>query len=159
MVIADNENFPMAIIGGYQSAQATVLALVRGEVECACVLLSVAIPFVQSGQIRPILTIGPERYQDFPDIQTLAEIGYPDLVIMRPEMWFMASPGVPKDRVQILEDAFMKTLKDPEFLGWAKGAEVEIDPLSGEETTRMVLKFFGLVEQYKGNIEKYLIKK
>jgi hypothetical protein len=50
----------------------------------------------------------------------------------------------------------MKTLKDPEFLGWAKGAGVDPAPLSGEEMTKMVFKLFGLLEQYKVDIDKYV---
>jgi tripartite-type tricarboxylate transporter receptor subunit TctC len=68
----------------------------------------------------------------------------------------MAPPGIPKDRVQFLEDALTKTVNDAEFLAWAKGAGVDLGPLSGEETRKMVFKLFDLFEQYKGNIEKYL---
>ena len=45
--------------------------------------------------------------------------------------------------------------KDPEFLKWAKGASVETKPISGDETHKIILRLFGLIEQYKGDIEKY----
>jgi len=68
----------------------------------------------------------------------------------------MTPPGVPKAHVEILEDALAKTLKDLEFLSWAKGAGVDVAPLSGEENLKMVSKFFGQLEQYKADIEKYM---
>jgi len=156
MVIANREGFTMVIVGGYKGAADAAMALVRGEVEFAGPGLVAAMPFLRAGQIRPILTIHQKRSPDFPDIPTVGEIGHPDLDIWALDFWFMTPPGVPKERVQILEDALMKTLKDPEFLGWAKGAGVDPAPLSGEEMTKMVFKLFGLLEQYKGDIDKYL---
>ena len=158
MVIANREGFPMVIVGGYQGASAAMLGLIRGEVEFCIAVRSSAAPFVQSGQIRPILTFNPKRSPDFPDIPTVGEMGHPDLASFTNDFWFMSPPGVPKDRAQILEDALMKTLKDPEFLAWAKGAGVDIGPLNGEEMTKMVFNLFGFLEQYKGDIEKYIKK-
>jgi tripartite-type tricarboxylate transporter receptor subunit TctC len=45
----------------------------------------------------------------------------------------VATPGIPADRVKILRDAFMKTVKDPELLDDAKKKKLELDPVSGEE--------------------------
>jgi tripartite-type tricarboxylate transporter receptor subunit TctC len=158
MVMANREPFPLVIVGGYQSAAAGVLAVIRGEVEFCHAGLGVATSFVQSGQIRPILVAHQKRSPDFPDIPTIGEVGYRDLEALITGTWFMAPPGVPKDRMQVIEDALMKTLKDPEFLEWAKGAAVEVYPLSGEETTKMVFNLFGILERYKGDIEKYVKK-
>ena len=57
--------------------------------------------------------------------------------------------------MQILEDALMKTLKDPEFLAWAKGAGVDVNPLSGEDTYKTALRAFTLIDKYKGVIQTY----
>jgi tripartite-type tricarboxylate transporter receptor subunit TctC len=156
MIIANREGFPLVIVGGYKSARDALLALVRGEVEFAGAVQSVAKPFLQSGQIRPFLTIYQKRSPDCPDIPTVGEIGHPDLEIFGLNFWFMAPPGVEKARIQILENALEKTLKDPKFEEWAKGAGVNSSFLSGEETRKMVFKSFALVEQYKGDIEKYM---
>lgn len=157
-VLARREAFPLVIVGGYQGAAAAILGLVRGEVELFGSVLSSVMPFVQAGQIRPILTLSQERWRDFPDIPTAGELGYPDLEGLGMDFWLMAPPGVPKDRIQILEDALTKTLKDPEFLRWAKGADVDVDPLSGQETSRLVSKLFVLLEQYKEDLGKYIKK-
>lgn len=158
MVIANREGFPLVIVGGYQGASAATLGLIRGEVEFSGVAPSTATPFVQAGQIRPIMTIDQKRSPDYSDIPTVGEMGHPDLENLANYYWLMAPPAVPKDRVKILEDALMKSLKDPEFLGWAKGAGVDPGPLSGDEMTKLVIKLFGLLEQYKGDIEKYVKK-
>jgi hypothetical protein len=52
-------------------------------------------------------------------------------------------PGTPKDRVKILQKAFMDTMTDPEFLADAKKSQLDIDPLPAEEE-KTVARFFKL---------------
>jgi hypothetical protein len=53
-------------------------------------------------------------------------------------------PGTPKDRVKILQKAFMDTMKDPEFLADAKKSQLDLDPVSPEEVEKTVARFFKL---------------
>lgn len=158
IIMAKREGFPLSIISGFPSAPPSLLSVIRGEVEMTSLPLSPALPFLKSGQLRPILTIDRKRYADFPDIPTVGDIGYRDLGNFALDYWMIAPPGVAKDRVQILEDALMKTVKDPEFVEWAKGAGVDPAPLGAEEMRKDVLNLFNLLESYKGDIEKYMKK-
>jgi hypothetical protein len=45
---------------------------------------------------------------------------------------------VPEQRVRILQEAFIKTLKDPQFLAEAEKAKLEIDPVDGPGVEKMV---------------------
>jgi tripartite-type tricarboxylate transporter receptor subunit TctC len=67
MVFADREKFPLAIVGGYQSAAASMLGLIRGEVEFSACAPSVAMEFKRAGQIRPIMALYSKRSPDFQD--------------------------------------------------------------------------------------------
>lgn len=157
MILARREGFPLVMVGGYTGGGPAALAVIRGEVEFSAFTLSSGKPFLDAKQIRPILTFGhKERHPDFPDIQTIGELGHPDLALLPNGMWFVAPPGVAKDRIKILEDALMKTLKDPEFLKWAKGPSIIVDPLNGEALANMISKIAGVIIQYKGDIEKYI---
>jgi tripartite-type tricarboxylate transporter receptor subunit TctC len=53
-------------------------------------------------------------------------------------------PGTPKERVQLLRQAFMATLKDPEFRAEAEKSKLDIDPVSGEKVEQTVARLFGL---------------
>lgn len=53
-------------------------------------------------------------------------------------------PGTPKDRVQILQKAFVDTMNNAEFLADAKKAQLDIDPLPGDEVEKTVARFFKL---------------
>jgi tripartite-type tricarboxylate transporter receptor subunit TctC len=43
-----------------------------------------------------------------------------------------AAPGVPADRIAALRQAFMDTMKDPEFLKEAEANVIDVDPVDGE---------------------------
>lgn len=57
---------------------------------------------------------------------------------------YSLSPGTPKQRVKLLQKAFMDTMKDPEFLADAKRSKMDIDPVPGEEVEKTVARFFQL---------------
>jgi tripartite-type tricarboxylate transporter receptor subunit TctC len=158
MILADREGFPLVLVGGYQGVPGTVMGVIRGEAEFYGSQLSSSISYVKAGQIRPIAVLDQKRAPEFPDVPTVGELGHKDLGILSLDYWLMAPPQTPKPRVQVLEDALMKTLKDPEFLAWAKGAMVEPGPMSGDETAKMALNLFKLFEPYKSNMEKYITK-
>lgn len=53
-------------------------------------------------------------------------------------------PGVPAETVAVMRKAFLKTMKDPEFLAGADKARPEVDPISGEGIQREMGKFHNL---------------
>lgn len=70
-------------------------------------------PYVESGQLRLLVTFGPERAKKWPNVPTLREKGY-DLVFDSP--YGLAGPaGMPEDVVKKLHDAFKQGLESPQF--------------------------------------------
>ena len=57
---------------------------------------------------------------------------------------FLAPPGIPADRLQILRDAFQATMQDKEFLEEAKKAGVDVRPLSGEQIMSVVSDVYSI---------------
>ncbi len=57
---------------------------------------------------------------------------------------YVLPPGTPKERVQILRQAYMATMKDPEFLADAAKARLDINPLDGAELEKNVKEVFNL---------------
>ncbi len=51
-------------------------------------------------------------------------------------------PATPADRVRLLRTAFLKTLSDPEFVNDARQAQLDLDPISGEDVTRLIGELF-----------------
>ena len=55
---------------------------------------------------------------------------------------YVLPPDTPKDRVELLRQAFMNTMNDPEFQADAKKSKLDLDPISGEEVQKMVAGMF-----------------
>ena len=80
----------------YKSAGQAALDVAAGRVDLLFSDTLVIAPMVQAGTIRVIATTGAKRSPLYPDVPTLVESGFPDLV------WFVwhsvaAPAGVPKD--------------------------------------------------------------
>lgn len=57
---------------------------------------------------------------------------------------YVVPPGTPKDRVQLLRNAFTATMNDPEFQADAKKTKLDLDPIGGEEVQKMIGGIFKL---------------
>ncbi len=158
MIVATRDGFPLVNVSGYQGSAATLLALVRGEVEFIGTPESAAKPFVDSGQIRPLVAIGDHRSPTLSSVPAVGEIGLGDLANLGLELWLMAPPKVPRERIHILEGALMKTVKDPEVVAWAKSTRVELAPLGAQATTDIATRLLALFEKYKADIQRYIGK-
>jgi len=51
-------------------------------------------------------------------------------------------PATPADRVRLLRTAFLKTLSDPEFVNDARQAQLDVDPITGEDVSRLIGELF-----------------
>jgi tripartite-type tricarboxylate transporter receptor subunit TctC len=55
---------------------------------------------------------------------------------------FLAPPGVPQDRVDMLRKAFVDTMTDKDFLAEADKAQLEITPIDGASVQKLVTEVY-----------------
>ncbi len=98
-------------------------------------------------KINVILQMGIKKHPELPDVPMAQDfVTDPvkkqvlELILLRQEFGrsIAAPPGVPAERVEALRKAFHDTLVDRDFAADAQKALMEIDPLSGEDMTRML---------------------
>lgn len=71
-------------------------------------------PFVDSGQLRLLVTFGEQRTKRWPTVPTLRDLGY-DIVAASP--YGLAGPaGLSPAVVKVLHDAFRAAMQDPAFV-------------------------------------------
>jgi tripartite-type tricarboxylate transporter receptor subunit TctC len=68
-------------------------------------------------------------------------------------------PGTPRSRVNLLQNAFNATMKDPEFLAEMKKSKLEVNPLTGPEVSGYVRKLFQMDASNVAKIKEVLIPK
>jgi tripartite-type tricarboxylate transporter receptor subunit TctC len=143
---------PVQLVVGFKGTAEIRLAAESGELAGACwswdAIRSTWANALESGDLNIVLQALPKphpglqkiplaiQYAKTEEARQLIQIGIHDAAdIARP---FVMPPGTPKDRVRIMREAFLATLKDPAFLAEAEKSKLEVDPVTGETLERIV---------------------
>jgi tripartite-type tricarboxylate transporter receptor subunit TctC len=98
----------------YKGMGGALTDLVGGHVQAAIVALQTAAPHAQSGKLRMLAVFGAERSPAFPDVPTLKELGFANLVV---ETWYgaFAPAGTPAEIVRTLNAELDALLAQPDL--------------------------------------------
>jgi tripartite-type tricarboxylate transporter receptor subunit TctC len=98
--------------------------LIGGQVQFAFDQISVALPFIKNGMVRPLAVTGTRRASWIPDVPTFAELGYKDFD-GETFTGLFAPAGTSSEIVRKLHGTLTKILKDPDMVAKfnAQGAE------------------------------------
>jgi tripartite-type tricarboxylate transporter receptor subunit TctC len=164
-VLAATIGLPMQLVTGFKGTADVRLAFNSGEVQGVCNSLeSFRATWrneLDSGNLIVVLQTVAKRHPELPNVPLAIDYAKTDeakrlinaLVhsvgpTARP---YVLPPKTPKEQVVTLRNAFMQTMKDPEFLAEAAKAKLDINPLDGAELERDVREVF--------NLDKLLIPK
>ncbi|MGE4337883.1 MAG: Bug family tripartite tricarboxylate transporter substrate binding protein [Pigmentiphaga sp.] len=89
-------------------------SLIGGEIHTVFDVIQSALPFIESGRLRPLAVTTPERNGALPDVPTFDESGFPGYSA---GSWYVvaAPAGTPEDVQQVLNDALRKVVAEPGF--------------------------------------------
>ncbi|HTI84974.1 MAG TPA: tripartite tricarboxylate transporter substrate-binding protein [Alphaproteobacteria bacterium] len=140
------------IIAGYPGGNDVNLAMERGEVggrgsNTLASWKSSRPQWLTEHKINILVQVAQKRHPELPDVPLLTEMASSDAD--RKVMAFISAdvayarpvattPDVPAERVKALRVAFMATMKDPELLAEAGKAQIDINPLAGDEVQKIV---------------------
>lgn len=96
----------------YRGAAPMISDLMSGQIQAACDAMPSSSPAVQSGHIRAIAVLGPDRVRTMPDVQTVVEQGMSQL---QSSAWVALSAprGTPAPVLATLQKALSAALDDP----------------------------------------------
>jgi tripartite-type tricarboxylate transporter receptor subunit TctC len=85
-----------------------------GHIQLMFESVSLALPQVRSGLLRPLGVSSPQRISDLPEVPTIAESGYPEYSV---SVWNgVAVPAdLPDDVTRILTDSLDRVMNDSAF--------------------------------------------
>ena len=147
---------PIQLVLGFKGTAEIRLAAESGELAGACwswdAIKSTWTRGLESGDVNVILQAVAKPFPELPKVplairyakteeaRQLIQGGIHDAAdIARP---FVMPPGTPKERVQLMRQAFLATLKDPAFVAEADKSKLEIDPISGEALEKTVADIY-----------------
>jgi putative tricarboxylic transport membrane protein len=129
------------IVGGE-----TQLSMLRGEVSGVLEAASSEAEFVKQGNAKYVLSItgaqsalpgvptardlvtNAEHLRLITLVENIAQLGRPTA----------GPPGIPAGRLEVLRDAFMKAVNDPELRAQAARTNIPIQPARGDEAARLL---------------------
>jgi len=127
------ENIP------YNGAGPAIAALVAGTTPVGITALPPALPHVKSGALRALAITGERRWPDLPDIPTMQESGYPDLVSETFQGMYAPS-GTPSAIVERVARETLEVLKDAEVLAKLRAAGFDVRAAGPAGLARRVAK-------------------
>lgn len=89
--------------------------LIGGRTQFMSTGVIAALPQIKAGKLRPLAILAPQRNAQLPDVPTIVEEGYPDLIVAT---WFgvLAPAQTPKPVVERMNAEIMSALASPEIL-------------------------------------------
>ena len=111
----------------YQSTTAALTNVIGGQIDLIIGGLPASVPFIKSGQLRPIAILTQQRSPLLPDVPTIAELGYPELVV---DTWYgvLAPVGTKPEIIEKLHQEIVKITKSSDTK--QRFAKAGIDPVN-----------------------------
>jgi tripartite-type tricarboxylate transporter receptor subunit TctC len=147
---------PMRVVVGYRGTAKVRLAAESGEVDGGCwawqSIKSTWRRGLETGNVRVVLQLTLKSHPELKHIPLA--VGYAKTEEARKLLKvvndaygsayrpYAVPPGLPKDRLRLLQKAFLETLRDPELLAEAKKAKLEIDPMDGSTVKKTFASFY-----------------
>ncbi|MFM9967655.1 MAG: Bug family tripartite tricarboxylate transporter substrate binding protein [Burkholderiales bacterium] len=98
----------------YKGGPPMIQALLSGDLDGTVDGIPLYVGLVRAGKVIPIVTTGPTRAVQFPDVPTIREAGYPQLEAPSWTAWF-APAGTPDPIIRRLNGELSKVLNNAEF--------------------------------------------
>lgn len=165
-------NLPMSVIDGYKGGADARLAVINREVDGHCSSWQSAKAVwrsdLESGKIKLVVQMNVKRHPELKNVALAVDYAKTDearrLLKIADDAHgyqfpYSIPPGVPADRLEILQKAFIDTLRDPELLAEAKKANLEIEPVDGPTMTKAAAGLYDIDPQTISKLVTILVPK
>lgn len=150
-------NLPMDVIDGYKGGAGARLAVESGEVDGYCgswgTVETVWRAAYDSKKIIPVLQASLKSHPKYKHVPLAIDYAKSEqareLLIVADnahgaQFPFSTPPGMPKERLAMLQRAFMSTFKDPDLMAEAKKSQLDIDPVDGPTIHKTLTALYDL---------------
>jgi len=164
---------PIQMVEGYSGTSKIRLAAESGEIDGGCWAWESIKPTwakgIESGQARVVIQTMLQSHPELKHVplaikfaktdearELLNVVNGPYGALARP---YSIPPGTPKERLEVLQKAFMETLRDPELLAEAEKAKLEIKPVDGPTVAKLMADVYTLKSATQEKLKEIVIPK
>lgn len=108
-------NLGMVALPNKNGAAGVIQDMLRGDVHAAFLNVASTAGQIKAGKLRPIAVVSHARLPEYPDVPTMAEVGFPDVGTIAWNGLF-APAGTPKPVLEALYRDVTKALHSPELI-------------------------------------------
>jgi len=158
------------VIMGFRGSPDQALAMLRGETHSIGGMSWEAIQtnhkeWITERKIRILYTQGAQRIKDLPNDPGLLDFATDGrsrnilgLLGSGPDIGrsVVAEPGISRERAAALRQAFMATMRDPEFIAEIARRNLKVEPLSGDEIQKMVAASVATPKELVDQAKRYI---
>lgn len=165
-------NLPLDVLDGYKGGADARLAVESGEVDGYCgswqTVETVWRAPYESGKIRAVLQASLQPYSKYKDVPLAINYAKTDLARQLvtvadsahgAQFPYTVAPGTAKERLEILQKAFVNTLKDPELLAEANKSKLDIEVIDGPTITKKLGQLYELEPAVIAKLKEVLLPK
>lgn len=123
----------------YKGAAASITDQVAGRIDFQFANAAVAVPQIKAGTVVPLAVTSPKGLSLLPDIPTMADAGYPEIVV---DQWigYLAPAGTPRPVVDRLAGAIRGALAEPRVQQTLRARGMEVDGSGTPESFGSLMK-------------------
>jgi tripartite-type tricarboxylate transporter receptor subunit TctC len=165
-------NLPLDVLEGYKGGADARLAVESGEVDGYCgswqTVETVWRSAYESGKIHAVLQASLQSHPRYKQVPLAISFAKTDLAKQLvtvadsahgAQFPYTVPPGMAKDRLELLQKAFVDTLKDPEFLAEAKKSKLDIEVIDGPTIAKKFGALFELKPDTVAKLKEVLLPK
>jgi putative tricarboxylic transport membrane protein len=131
-----------------------IVALLQGNADATSVTISSTKPYIDSGDLKVLGVMAPERMKAYKDLPTLKEQGVDAEIVFDYTVW--APLGLANNRTKVLADAIIKASYDPDLEKEMDKLWISVEHLEGDALIKKIKTDFA---QYDNLAKKYDIHK
>ena len=121
----------------YKGNADAISSLLAGDVAMVMTGVPAVVSLVKAGKLRVVVITGRKRVPSMPEVQTMAEAGYPDAEIV---VWYgmVAPAATPKPIINRLNRELVKVINMPDVSAMFTKQGVDPEPNSPEEFAKII---------------------
>jgi tripartite-type tricarboxylate transporter receptor subunit TctC len=153
-IAAKEMGIPFDVVAGYSGTGDSLPALLRGDYDVFTQPIDhpSIVPYLKTGEIRPLAQLSESRAKNAPDVPTARELGY-DLVL-KVSRSMAAPPDLPGARAKVLEDLLLKSMNDTDYRQFVAKSGIQLVPGDAEKARDDLKVFTKLYSKYRAAMIK-----